>query len=93
MDLISLAILAKIGEYGELSIKELKEILDIESKLIIRKLSIMEKKGFIERKAFIYGDIIYGITEKGMDELYRHYIVLRDLIPQLEEILCTQYEC
>lgn len=93
VDITSITILSKLAEYDELSIRELKEILGLETKELVKRLKNMERKGLVEKKAYIYNDIIFGVTDKGLDELYKYYVLLRDLVSELDEILCSQFEC
>lgn len=93
MNITQLAILTILSE-EERSIKELGEYLGLSRKQLVKNIRRLEKRGLIERKAYLgNGDIIVGITEEGMEELYRYYMFLRDLVREMEIVLCTKYEC
>ena len=93
MNITQLAILTILSE-EEHSIKEIEEYLGLGRKQLIRNIRRLEKRGLIVRKAYLgKGDAIIGITEEGMEELYKYYMFLRDLVREMEIILCTKYEC
>ncbi|AAY80533.1 MarR family transcriptional regulator [Sulfolobus acidocaldarius] len=94
MDILELAILTLLSDQEELSIREIGNYLGVRNIRLSRSLKELEKKGLIFTKALIgNGDMIIGITEEGVKELYKNYIVLRDLVKEMEYSLCTKFDC
>ncbi|MEJ2769853.1 MULTISPECIES: transcriptional regulator [unclassified Stygiolobus] len=93
MDILELAILTMLSE-DEMSIREIEQYLGARRRRIAKSLQELEKKGFIVKKAYIgNGDIIFGITEQGLEELYKNYIILRDLVREMEISVCAKFDC
>lgn len=93
MNVIQLAILTILSE-DEYSVNEIKSYLGISKRQLVKNIRFLEKKGYVEKKAYLGGgDVILGITDKGMEELYKHYIFLRDLIKEMEISVCTKFDC
>lgn len=93
MNITQLAILTLLSE-EEHTISEIGEYLGLSKKQLARNIRRLERKGLIVRKAYIgKGDAIIGITEEGIEELYKHYIFLRDLVREMEIVLCTKFDC
>lgn len=93
MNVIQLAILTILSE-EERSVNELREILGVERRRIVKNIRILERKGYIEKKTYLGdGDIIFNITESGLEQLYKNYIFLRDLIKEMEISVCTRFDC
>lgn len=93
MNVTQLAILTILSE-DEHSVNEIGEYLGLSKRRLIRNIRRLEKKGLITVKAYLGGgDVIISITEEGMEELYKHYMFLRDLIREMEISVCTKYEC
>lgn len=92
MNVKELAILTLLSE-GELSVKEIEEYTGISRKNLIKTVRKLERKGYIQKKAYIGDDVIIEITEYGMEALYKNFIYLRDLISEMENILCTKFDC
>jgi DNA-binding MarR family transcriptional regulator len=94
VDILELAILTVLSEEQELSLREIGRYLGVNSKKLAKRIVNLEKKGYIVRKAYIgNGDVIFGITEEGYEELYKNYLVLRDLIKEMEFSLCYKFDC
>lgn len=93
VNVVQLAILTILSE-DEHSVNEIREFLGIEKKKLLRNLRRLEKKGFIIRKSYLGGgDVVLGITEEGMEELYKYYMFLRDLLKEMEISVCTKFDC
>ncbi|QIW23661.1 ArsR family transcriptional regulator [Sulfolobus sp. S-194] len=93
MNVLQLAILTILSE-DERSVNELREYLGIDKKRIIKSIRSLEKKGLVERKTYLgEGDVIFGITEEGIQELYKYYMFLRDLVKEMEISVCTRFDC
>ncbi|ARM76036.1 helix-turn-helix domain-containing protein [Acidianus manzaensis] len=92
MNLIQLTILTNLAE-GELSIKELSEYIGTPKKTIAKSLSMLENKGYVEKRALIGKDIIYSITDAGLEELYRNYLFIKKLLDDMEFTLCNRFDC
>ena len=93
VNVTQLAILTVLSE-EERSINEIGEYLGLSKKQLVRNIRRLERRGLIVRKAYLgAGDAIISITEEGMEELYKHYMVLRDLVREMEISVCTKYEC
>ena len=93
MNITQLAILTLLSE-EEHTISEIGEYLGLSRKQLAKNIRRLERRGLIVRKAYLgRGDAIVGITEEGIEELYRHYMFLRDLVREMEIVLCTKYDC
>ncbi|BFH73850.1 winged helix-turn-helix domain-containing protein [Sulfurisphaera javensis] len=93
MNVIQLAILTILSE-EERSVNELREYLGLDKKKLVKNIRTLEKKGYITRKTYLgEGDVIFGITDEGMEELYKYYMFLRDLIKEMEISVCTKFDC
>lgn len=93
MDILQLAILTMLSE-DEMSVREIQEYLGAKRKVLAKSLIELEKKGFIVKKAYVgNGDVIFGITERGLEELYKNYLILRDLMREMEFSVCTKFDC
>jgi DNA-binding transcriptional ArsR family regulator len=78
---------------GELSVREIMEYTGLSKKTIVKTLRLLEYKGYVEKKAFIGNDVIFGITDRGLEELYKYYIFLQKLMPDMEFALCSKFDC
>ncbi|BCU70967.1 MarR family transcriptional regulator [Stygiolobus caldivivus] len=93
MDILQIAILTVLSE-DEMSIREIEQFLGTRRKRLSRSIQDLERKGFIQKKAYVgNGDVIFGITEQGLEELYKNYLILRDLMKEMEFSVCTKFEC
>ncbi|MEM0363521.1 MAG: helix-turn-helix domain-containing protein [Sulfolobaceae archaeon] len=92
MNVKELAILTLLSE-GELSVKELEEYTGISKKHLVNAVKKLERKGYIQKKAYVGDDVIIEITDYGMEMLYKNFLYLRDLISEMESILCTKFDC
>ncbi|MEM4943897.1 MAG: helix-turn-helix domain-containing protein [Saccharolobus sp.] len=92
MNVKELAILTLLSE-GELSVKELEEYTGISKKHLVNTVKKLERKGYIQKKAYVGDDVIIEITDYGMEMLYKNFLYLRDLISEMESILCTKFDC
>lgn len=92
VNLLQLTILTNLAE-GELSIKELSEYIGVSRKNIAKSLIELENKGYVEKRAVIGKDVIYSITENGLEELYRNYLYMKKLVEEMEFTLCNRFEC
>ncbi|WP_338601931.1 helix-turn-helix domain-containing protein [Sulfolobus tengchongensis] len=87
-----LAILTLLSE-GELSVREIEEYTGLPRKNLVKTIKKLEKKGYIQKKAYIRDDVIVEITEYGIEMLYKNFIYLRDLVNEMETVLCTKFDC
>lgn len=92
MDLLQLTILTNLAE-GELSIRELSEYTGATRKNIIKSLLTLENKGYVEKRAIIGRDVIYSITQDGLEELYKNYLYMKKLLDDMEFTLCNRFDC
>ncbi len=92
MDVTELTVLTLLSE-GELSIKEIKHYSGINKGALVRALKSLEDRGLVEKKVLIEGDIILEITDLGMEELYKYYLYLRDLVNNMEQTVCLKFNC
>ncbi|MCY0882839.1 MULTISPECIES: helix-turn-helix domain-containing protein [Acidianus] len=92
MNITQLVILTNLAE-GELSIKELAEYTGIPKKNIIKAMKSLENRGYVEKRAIIGRDIIFSITEEGLEELYKYYLFMKKLIEDMEFTLCSRFDC
>lgn len=92
VDLLQLTILTNLAE-GELSVKELSEYIGVSRRSVAKSLTVLESKGYVEKKAVIGKDVIYSITENGLEELYKYYLYIKRLVEDMEFALCSRFEC
>ncbi|WP_193385888.1 MarR family transcriptional regulator [Saccharolobus islandicus] len=92
MNVKELAILTLLSE-GELSVKEIQEYVSISRRNLVKTIRKLERKGYIQEKAYVGDDVIVEITEYGMEMLYKNFVYLRDLINEMENVLCTKFDC
>ncbi|MCH4815962.1 MAG: winged helix-turn-helix domain-containing protein [Saccharolobus sp.] len=92
MNVKELAILTLLSE-GELSVKEIQEYVNISRRNLVKTIRKLERKGYIQEKAYVGDDVIVEITEYGMEMLYKNFVYLRDLINEMENVLCTKFDC
>ncbi|EWG06789.1 MAG: marR family transcriptional regulator [Candidatus Aramenus sulfurataquae] len=92
MNITQLVLLTNLAE-GELSFKEMMEYTGLSRKKLAKSLRMLEHNGYIEKKAFIGNDVIFGITDKGVEELYKHYLFLKKLLADMEFTICSRFEC
>ncbi|WP_238025231.1 ArsR family transcriptional regulator [Metallosphaera javensis (ex Hofmann et al. 2022)] len=78
---------------GELSTSEIEEYTGISGPRLKRDLDALLKQDFIEQKAIIGGELILSITQNGIDELMREYPMLKDLLQDMEQVLCLRFGC
>ncbi|MCG3108203.1 hypothetical protein L3N51_00484 [Metallosphaera sp. J1] len=92
MNMRQLRILTLLLE-GELSTSEIEEYTGISGPRLKRDLDALLKQDFIEQKAIIGGELILSITQNGIDELMREYPMLKDLLQDMEQVLCLRFGC
>ncbi len=92
MNITQLVLLTNLAE-GELSFKEMMEYTGLPKKKLVRSLRRLEDYGFVEKKAFIGDDVIFGITDRGLEELYKHYLFLKKLLADMEFTICSRFDC
>ncbi|QGA54267.1 MarR family transcriptional regulator [Sulfolobus sp. E5-1-F] len=92
MNVRELAILTLLSE-GELSVKEIQEYVSIPRRNLVKTIRKLEKKGYIQEKAYVGDDVIVEITEYGLEMLYKNFVYLRDLINEMENVLCSKFDC
>jgi|GEM_PF-1161909 DNA-binding PadR family transcriptional regulator len=92
MDLLDLEILSLLA-LSELSGAELSEMTEAGEKRVKVSLRRLEHRGLIYRKAFTAGDVVFAITEDGLESLARDYRRIRDLLSRIEEGVCLRMEC
>lgn len=92
MNITQLVILTNLAE-GELSITELAEYTGIPKKSIIKAIKSLESKGYVEKRAIIGKDVVFSITEEGLEELYKYYLFMKKLVEDMELTLCSRFEC
>ncbi|WP_014511614.1 MarR family winged helix-turn-helix transcriptional regulator [Saccharolobus solfataricus] len=92
MNVKELAILTLLSE-GELSVKEIQEYVNISRRNLVKTIRKLERKGYIQEKAYVGDDVIVEITEYGMEILYKNFVYLRGLINEMEDILCSKFDC
>ncbi|WP_287689365.1 ArsR family transcriptional regulator [Metallosphaera javensis (ex Sakai et al. 2022)] len=78
---------------GELSTSEIEEYTGISGPRLKRDLDALLKQDLIEQKAIIGGELILSITQNGIDELMREYPMLKDLLQEMEQVLCLRFGC
>jgi DNA-binding MarR family transcriptional regulator len=92
MDVTELTVLTLLSE-GELSVKEIRRYSGMRRSSLLRALKSLEDKGLVEKKVLIGDDIVLGITDQGMEELYKYYLYLRDLVNNMEQTVCLRFNC
>ncbi|BBG22977.1 MarR family transcriptional regulator [Sulfuracidifex tepidarius] len=92
MDVTELTVLTLLSE-GELSVKEIRHYSGMNKGALIRAVRSLENKGLVEKKVLIEGDVILEITDLGMEELYKYYLYLRDLVNNMEQTVCLKFNC
>ncbi|BCS93944.1 MAG: hypothetical protein MjAS7_2552 [Metallosphaera javensis (ex Sakai et al. 2022)] len=92
MNMRQLRILTLLLE-GELSTSEIEEYTGISGPRLKRDLDALLKQDLIEQKAIIGGELILSITQNGIDELMREYPMLKDLLQEMEQVLCLRFGC
>ncbi len=92
MNIKELAILTVLSE-GELSVKEIEEYINISRRDLVKSIRRLEKRGYIQTKAYIGDDVIVEITEYGMEVLYKNFVYLKNLVIEMENVLCTKFDC
>ena len=92
MNIRQLRILTLLLE-GELSTSEIEEYTGISGSRLKKELDALMRRDLIEQKAIIGGDLILSITQNGIEELMREYPVLKDLLEEMEQVLCLRFGC
>ncbi len=92
MDVTELTVLTLLSE-GELSVKEIRQFSGVSRNSLLKALRTLESRGLVQRKMLIEGDVILEITDQGMEELYKYYLYLRDLVGNMEETVCLRFNC
>ncbi|ABP95616.1 MULTISPECIES: helix-turn-helix domain-containing protein [Metallosphaera] len=92
MNIRQLRILTLLLE-GELSTSEIEEYTGISGPRLKRELDALMRRDLIEQKAIIGGELILSITQSGIEELMREYPVLKDLLEEIEQVLCLRFGC
>lgn len=78
---------------SELTVSEISDMVEESQSLTARTLRDLESRGFVIKKMFIGGDILYSITQEGIDYLAQVYPILIDLVNRIEEGVCSRYPC
>ncbi|MCH1770160.1 MULTISPECIES: ArsR family transcriptional regulator [Metallosphaera] len=92
MNIRQLRILTLLLE-GELSTSEIEEYTGISGSRLKKELDALMRRDLIEQKAIIGGELILSITQNGIEELMREYPVLKDLLEEMEQVLCLRFGC
>ena len=92
MNIRQLRILTLLLE-GELSTSEIEEYTGISGSRLKKELDALMRRDLIEQKAIIGGELIISITQNGIEELMREYPVLKDLLEEMEQVLCLRFGC
>ncbi|MEM3276365.1 MAG: ArsR family transcriptional regulator [Metallosphaera sp.] len=92
MNLSQVKILTLLLE-GELSLSEIAEYLGLSKEKVKRETNRLLKSELIEMKAVIGDEPIFSITRAGIDKLIVQYYLLKSIIREMEEIICSTFEC